>query len=71
LGPIGEVDRFGENRLYRAWPGIVDEPLNGHVGAEALLEPSPSLPRQSVRDHCLSVRDIREVADAQDRLREQ
>lgn len=66
---IGEVDRLGEHRLYRARTGIVDVPLDLHAGAKPLFEPAFADAREMVRDQALDMRDIGEVADAQHRLR--
>src|SRR5262249_44992253 len=71
IGPdISEVDRLRENGLYGARPGVVDEPLDGDVWTEALLEPALALARECMRDEALGVRDIGKMADPQNRLSE-
>ena len=65
---VDQIDRFGEDRLHRAWSGIVNEPLDLEVGAQPRFEPTLALPRAIVRHECLGVGNIWEVPDANDSI---
>ena len=65
---IGEVDRFCENGLDRAWSGVVDKPLYADAGTETRLEPPLTLSRQCVPDETLCVSYVRKMADPQNHL---
>src|ERR1039458_5215559 len=65
---VCQIDRARENRLHRARPGVVNEPLHFHIRPKSLLKPSLPRAAQPVGDHGLRVCHVREMADTQDDL---
>src|SRR3954470_8934745 len=60
---IGQIDRVREQRLRRARPGIINEPLDFDVRTETLLEPAVALPCQAVCDESLYMRNVWKMAN--------
>jgi hypothetical protein len=65
---VSQINGLRENGLHGRWPGVVNEPLNLDVRAEALLEPAFALTGQTMPNDTLRVRDVWEVAYAKDDL---